>query len=279
MGLGRGLALVAVVAAASVALVSAVALAAPGPASGARPAFDIDVSVPPRTSPSPTKASASPSPTKTSASPSPTKSSASPSPTQSSATPAPTSTSPGSTSTTPTRRATTGGAGGTSGGGATPSASPAAQPCVQTEPAIPSTPNQDAAAAAVDKDIYLPGSKVTASVAGFEAGEREQLVLFSEPHLIGNFTADHEGQVEAVFAVADDAPPGTHTVQFTGWCGVVKARADVLVGVPADEPQEAAPTWLWWLLILLALVVVALAARRVIQLRRDRAATAEAPTP
>jgi hypothetical protein len=138
----------------------------------------------------------------------------------------------------------------------------------------------DAWAAAVDKDLYLPGNKVTATASGFEAGERVQLVLFSEPHLIGNFTADPQGQVQAIFAVADDAPAGTHSVQFTGWCGTVTARADVLVGSPAAPPAEDGwPAWLWWLLALALLIAAALVIRRLILRARERRAESEAPEP
>jgi hypothetical protein len=149
--------------------------------------------------------------------------------------------------------------------------------CVQQEPALPLEPDPQAHAAATDKDLYLPGNKVTAQVGGFEAGERVQLVLFSEVTLIGNFTADSAGQVEAVFAVADDAAPGTHVVQFTGWCGVVTARADVLVGSPTQAPPSGWPTWVWWLAIALAAIALVLVVRRVVRLVRERAAGPEAP--
>ncbi|MDR2253981.1 MAG: hypothetical protein LBD97_09050 [Bifidobacteriaceae bacterium] len=149
--------------------------------------------------------------------------------------------------------------------------------CVQVEPPIPLAPTDDAWAAAVDKDLYLPGHKVTTTASGFAAGERVQLVLFSYPRLIGNFTADADGHVEAVFAVADDAAPGTHSIQFTGWCGVVTARADVLVGSPAEPAvSQGVPAWVWWLLALLLALILAWVTRRLIRALRDRPVPPEA---
>ncbi|MET0954938.1 MAG: hypothetical protein ABWY68_03240, partial [Cryobacterium sp.] len=52
---------------------------------------------------------------------------------------------------------------------------------------------------------------------------------FSEPTVIGTFSADATGQVEAVFPIDKKTTPGNHTVQFTGWCKKI-AVADVLVG-------------------------------------------------
>jgi hypothetical protein len=107
-----------------------------------------------------------------------------------------------------------------------------------------------------------------------------QLALFSYPRLIGNFTADDEGQVQAVFAVADDAAPGTHSIQFTGWCGAVTARADVLVGSPAaPAPGKGLPAWVWWLLAVIVALVAAWTLRRVIRSMRERSAGAEATQP
>jgi hypothetical protein len=139
---------------------------------------------------------------------------------------------------------------------------------------LPTELAKDSRTASVDQDVYLPGNKVTTTAQGFEAGERVQLALFSEIRLIGNFTADLQGQVEVVFAVADDALPGTHQIQFTGWCGTVIAQADVLVGSvspPASQPGGW-PAWLWWLLIVLALLVIAVVIRRVIQAKRAKRA-------
>ncbi|MDR2348985.1 MAG: hypothetical protein LBD90_10350, partial [Bifidobacteriaceae bacterium] len=145
--------------------------------------------------------------------------------------------------------------------------------CAESEPPVPLAPSDDAWAAAVDKDIYLPGHKVTATASRFGPGEHVQLVLFSDPHLIGNFTASQDGEVQAVFAVADDAAPGTHTIQFTGWCGQVTARADVLVGTPAAAPAETG--WPWWLWLLLAVAVLAGLVFLIRQIIRHRRAQAE----
>lgn len=74
-----------------------------------------------------------------------------------------------------------------------------------------------------------------------------QLVLFSDPTLIGTFTADGSGQVQAVFPISDTTLAGNHTLQFTGWCKKI-AVTDVLVGsaVIATTGEQGIPPWLLW---------------------------------
>jgi hypothetical protein len=199
---------------------------------------------------------------------------------------------PSSTAWTPGPPAsTTGGGGGSNpGGGSSGGSSPGSggdsddgsggdgDPCAQTEPPLPPAPAEDASAATVDQGLYLPGNKVTATATGYSPGEQVQLVLFSQPRLLGNFTADAAGQVQAVFAVPDDAPPGTHMAQFTGWCGNLITSAEVLVGVAPDPPAESGlPAWVWWLVVVLILIALALVARRIVRLMRERPGGAETP--
>ncbi|GAA3819177.1 hypothetical protein [Cellulomonas soli] len=174
-------------------------------------------------------------------------------------TPVPTTTTPSPTATSTTAptagrgAATTGSprSAGTSEavGGAQPAG--AAAGCAPSEPDVPTRPATAGTAgveAHVDQDLYLPGARVTATATGFAAGEQVQLVLFSEAALVGSFTADAAGQVQAIFPVADGTAPGTHTVQMSGWCGTAVAVVDVLVGsAGATAPAEqGVPPWAWW---------------------------------
>ncbi|MDR2453129.1 MAG: hypothetical protein LBD51_00925 [Bifidobacteriaceae bacterium] len=246
-----------------------IALAAP-PAPAADGDIPISLSVPPAASSTSLGPGENPLDDPTFSTTPPTKASSTP--------PAPT---PTTTATTPTSGSTPGRTSGGSSASAPPGGSApggaTAAPCAESEPPIPLTPAEGAWAAAVDKDIYLPGHKVTATASRFGPGEHVQLVLFSDPHLIGNFTASEDGEVQAVFAVADDAAPGTHTIQFTGWCGQVTSRADVLVGSPGAAPAESAWPWWWWLVLVLALLTgLFFLIRQRLRRRRELAAGAGA---
>jgi hypothetical protein len=80
--------------------------------------------------------------------------------------------------------------------------------------------------------------------------------------------------VEVVFAVPDDALPGTHVLQFSGWCGSVTSQADVLVGAPqAPVPSDGGvPVWLWWLLGVLLAAGAGHIIRRIVLARQARRA-------
>ncbi|PWC04314.1 hypothetical protein DCE94_09190 [Agromyces badenianii] len=122
--------------------------------------------------------------------------------------------------------------------------------CTPTEPAVPKQAATTGEKATTDKSLYVPGQQVTATATGYGAGEQVQLVLFSDPVLIGTFTADAGGQVQAVFPVAEKTTAGTHTVQFTGWCKKV-AIADILVGTTtgaASSTDMNIPPWARWTL-------------------------------
>ncbi|MFG6446479.1 hypothetical protein ACFXQA_14560 [Microbacterium sp. P07] len=146
-----------------------------------------------------------------------------------------------------------GGSSGT-GGAATGVESPAggattSAPCVPKEPAVPTVPTTGGGDATVDKDVYVIGDSVTATAAGFGPGEQVQLVLFSEPALVGTFAADTTGAVTAQFAIAEETLAGSHTLQFTGWCGAISA-VDVLVGSTngaSSAGPQGVPFWAWWI--------------------------------
>jgi hypothetical protein len=155
---------------------------------------------------------------------------------------------PPATSTTPP--ATPAGTGGTGGkkSGATPAADPAPTAAPATEPTIPDSPGTGDPAA-VDKELYRAGGSVTVTASGFTAAEQVQLVLYSEPVLIGNFTAGPDGAVSITFTLPEDLRPGTHTVRLAGWSSSHVAVAELLVGTPAGAVVAAdggVPTWVWW---------------------------------
>ncbi len=203
------------------------------------------------------------------ASPTPTPT-ATPTPTSSSTAPAPAAVAPAS-------RPSGGGSGRGNGGRTAPDA-PA---CVPAEPAVPSAPASSGGTATTDKQLYLAGEQVTATATGFEAGEQVQLVLFSDPSLIGTFTADAGGQVQAVFPVAESTAVGSHTVQFTGWCKKV-SLATVLVGASNAAAATGGldvPPWLWWVIGGLAIVVAVLVFWQIVRVMRVPAATPGASAP
>lgn len=138
------------------------------------------------------------------------------------------------------------------GGAKTTPAAPAegagATVCIPAEPALPEAPATDGGAATTANDVYYAGETVNASAGGFGAAEQVQLVLFSEPTLVGNFAADASGSITAQFPLPDDILAGTHTLQFTGWCGHT-ATVEVIVGshgTPSSASVQGIPTWVWW---------------------------------
>jgi hypothetical protein len=117
---------------------------------------------------------------------------------------------------------------------------------VPEKPPVPTEPATEGDIAGLDKDVYLPGQKVTATGDGFGKGEKVQLVLFAEPQVVSTLEADRNGKVEAVFTVSGKTTAGPHTLQLTGWCGDV-ALAELLVGATGDDAAAAGvPAWAWW---------------------------------
>jgi len=158
---------------------------------------------------------------------------------------------------------------GTGGGvsvTSTPSSSANTTSCASTEPSVPSSPAKAGNEASFDKDIYYQGDTVNVTANRFTAGEQVQLVVFSDPTLIGTFAADETGTVRATFTVSDSMTTGAHTLQFTGWCKTV-ALGSVLIG---STGQGQAHTWLasvpvavWWILGVLLVLALAYGAWRV----------------
>lgn len=145
-----------------------------------------------------------------------------------------------------------------------------------TEPALRPTPGTGDPAA-VDKDVYQPGGSVTVTAAGFDPGEQVQVVLYSDPLLIGNFSADQAGNVSVTFALPEQLLPGTHTVRLTGWASGHVAVAELLLaGEPLVTTDAAGgvPPWAWWAGGAAVLAGLALGGWRLVQVMR-----APAPEP
>lgn len=120
--------------------------------------------------------------------------------------------------------------------------------CVPKEPVVSTTPATGDSEAATDKDFYVHGETLTATAAGFGAAEQVTLTLYSEPTLAGTFTADATGTVTASFPIAAETLAGSHTLQFTGWCGAI-STAKVLVGASDSAFEmgvQGVPAWAWW---------------------------------
>ncbi|WP_167047002.1 hypothetical protein [Salinibacterium sp. ZJ454] len=145
-----------------------------------------------------------------------------------------------------------------------------------TEPAIPGAPAANGAEAKVDGETYQAGASVVVTADGFTPGEQVQVVLFSDPQLIGNVAANADGTFEHSFALPDDLAAGRHTVQLTGWASKHIATADVFVTtgpLAADASVPVIPTAVWWVLGILAVLLLAGAFWWVIRIMR--APTAE----
>ncbi len=143
-----------------------------------------------------------------------------------------------------------------------------------TEPAIRPTPGTGDPAA-VDKDVVEPGGSLTVTATGFDPGEQVQVLLYSDPFLVGNFSSDEAGDISVTFTVPHDLRPGTHTVQLTGWAsGHVAVATFLLASGPLapSGPSGGVPPWAWWVGGALVLAGLGYGGWRLVQVMR-------APTP
>lgn len=159
-------------------------------------------------------------------------------------------------------------------------AAPAETPAAGTsEPAIGAKPGRGDRLR-LDRDYVMPGEVVVASAKGLTAGEMAQMVLFSDPVLIGNQAVDPEGAYQAEVTIPEDTEPGRHTLQLTGWASGKIYTGVLVVGDPAsaaDASGDGLPLWLWWIAaaVLLALLT-GLGARAAWSVRRGAIATGAA---
>lgn len=104
------------------------------------------------------------------------------------------------------------------------------------------------------------GEKVLATGAGYAAGERVQVVVYSNPVILGSYTADSSGHLNATFTVPVDIKTGAHTVEATGWVSHHATNGRLLVVTAAVVEGRISPTW--WLIgigiLLLSVILVSL---------------------
>ncbi|MGO1181794.1 MAG: YncE family protein [Micrococcaceae bacterium] len=77
------------------------------------------------------------------------------------------------------------------------------------------------------------GDDVTATIAGFAAGEEVEFELRSTPVAVGTVTADEDGAAELTFTVPADTEAGEHTVNATQVVGEDTLEADAALTVVA----------------------------------------------
>jgi len=194
-------------------------------------------------------------------------------------TPAPTPLPPATvTPTTPGGSGTGSGSGSGTGSGTGSADVPAADaPAADTgEPAIGSKPGRGDRLV-LDRDFVMPGESVVATATGLAADEMAQMVLFSDPVLIGNVPADAEGAYRAEITIPEDTEPGKHTLQLTGWTSTKIYVATIVVGDPGAAVASgfSVPLWLWWIVAaLLIAILVGLGARAAWSVRRSNVAGA-----
>lgn len=172
------------------------------------------------------------------------------------------------------------GSGSSAGGG--DASAPADVPAAAgtTEPAIGAKPGRGERLK-LDRDFVMPGDVVVATAEGLTAGEMAQMVLFSDPVLIGNQAVDGEGAYSADVTIPEDTEPGRHTLQLTGWASGKIYTAVVVVGDPAAAGDRSdgggVPLWLWWIAAALLLTLLTgLGARAAWSVRRGAMATGAA---
>lgn len=139
-----------------------------------------------------------------------------------------------------------------------------------TEPDIPSTP-ASGDPAALDQEVYEAGGSVTVTASGFDPNEQVQVVLYSDPILIGNFAADEAGDISVTFTLPKDLLAGPHTVQLTGWASGHIATAQFLLGtapLASAGGTGGVPPWAWWAGGAVAAAGLAYGGWRVLQVMR-----------
>jgi hypothetical protein len=127
----------------------------------------------------------------------------------------------------------------------------------------------DGATTALTADGALqlpPGGRLGTVMAGFPSSAEGQILLFSDPTLLGTFTTDINGVFTGDFAIPLGVEPGRHTLVFT--VGDISQRLDVLVA-GGDAPVGRLPATgtdgsgrVLWALMLLGLGVALVSSRR-----------------
>jgi len=161
---------------------------------------------------------------------------------------------PGATPTPSNTSGTGNGGGGGGGGGGGSSPTPTPTPAPTTAPVPPPNPGEPAEGLTLDHERISAGEWMIAIGTGFRAGEKVQLVVYSDPLVVGSFVSDDSGRFEARFRIPDDLRLGEHTAEATGWISghVANERFTVI----SDSAAAAGDLPIWWWIVF---VIVALA--------------------
>lgn len=125
-------------------------------------------------------------------------------------------------------------------------------------PGIEPVPQADALALSPSR--VGAGEKVLATGVGYAAGEQVQVVVYSNPVILGSYTADSSGHLNATFTVPIDTKTGAHTVEATGWVSRHATNGRLLIVTAAVAEGRISSTW--WLIgigiLLLSVILVSL---------------------
>lgn len=119
------------------------------------------------------------------------------------------------------------------------------EPEVQTQANGPIPPNPDLITLDIPNPPLFPGDPFTALAGGFKPFSQVQAFLESTPVLIGQATADANGNVFFQLTVPPDFPPGWHTLALVGVAPDDSPRrltaAILIVGPASDVTSYAIP--------------------------------------
>jgi hypothetical protein len=141
-----------------------------------------------------------------------------------------------------------GGSGGGQGGGGS-SAGGGGKVCtVITPPAAPvppSTPTTGAALLVIKPSQAAQGSHVSVRLAGFEAGEKVQLVSYPGARVLGNVMIRADGTLDSVVLIPSRLPIGTVSIEATGWLDCRVGNGTLFVVSPSGSGFSFMPWGLW----------------------------------
>lgn len=143
---------------------------------------------------------------------------------------------------------------GNGGGGGGSSPTPTPTPAPTTAPVPPASPGEPAEGLTLDHERISVGEWMIAIGTGFRAGEKVQLVVYTDPLVVGSFVSDDDGRFEARFRIPDDLRLGDHTAEATGWIsGHVANERFTVISDPAATGDL--PFWWWIVFVIVALAI------------------------
>lgn len=115
-------------------------------------------------------------------------------------------------------------------------------------PKPPGEPTKNAPKLTADNQRAEARGWMTIAGTGFTPGEKVQVVVYSEPIVIGSFLADGGGRLSARFLIPAQLHPGSHSIEATGWISrhVMNVNFTVVTAIVA----ATFPTEMWILVVL-----------------------------